>query len=110
MRIRLAEISPENLARVRPLIETLRCASNAGDMDGMDVATEKLLALADEEHSTDLTEEEWRKWLADVRTMDPTFTSDYLVPGEGCARYFPHATSETMILQLPIDEREGDDV
>ena len=110
MRIRLAAIPPENLARVRPLIDTLRNASNAGDMDGMDAATEKLLALADEEHSINLAEEEWRKWVADVRTKNPTFASDYLVSGEVCARYFPHATSETMVLQLPVDEREADDV
>jgi hypothetical protein len=110
MRIRFVAISPDKLARVRVLVEALRNASNAGDMDGMDLATERLQALADEEHSIDLSEDEWREWLAETRTKNPTFQSDYLVSGEVCSRYFPDATSGTMVLQLPVDEREGDDV
>jgi len=103
-------ISPDNLASVRDVVEALRNASGAGDMDGMDVATERLQALAGEERFVELSEEEWRGWLAEVRSKNPAFQSDYLVSGEVCSRYFPDATSETMVLQLPIDEWEGGDV
>jgi hypothetical protein len=110
MKIRLAVVSPENLPRARALIQTLRKASNSGDMDGMDEVTEKLLAMVDEAHSTVITEAEWREWLSDIRTENPTFQSDYLVSGEIFPLYFPHATAGTMVLQLPFDEREGTDV
>ena len=110
MRIRLAVIPLDDLARVHPLVNALRNAVNAGDMNGMDTATEKLMALTAVEHSVDLSEKEWRRFLAEIRVKNPTFQSDYLLPGEVCSPFFSNVTSETVVLQLPIDGKEDDDV
>ena len=110
MRIRLAIIPHDYLARVRPLVDALRNAVNAGDMDGMDAATGKLMDVTAMEHSIDLSEEEWRRFLAEIRATYPAFQSDYLLPGEVCSRLFSNITSETMVLQLPMEEKDSDDV
>jgi hypothetical protein len=110
MKIRLAAISLDNLPQAHPLIDTLRNAVNAGDMNSIDTATDKLLALTNMEHLVDLSEEEWQKFLADTRTRNPAFKSDYLISGEVCSQIFPNITSKMMVLQLPFDEKGEDDV
>lgn len=110
MRIRLVVIPFEDLARVRPLVDALRSAVNAGDMDGMDAATEKLMDLMSLDHSIELSEKKWRIFLAETRAKNPAFQSDYLLPGDVCSPLFPNVTSETVVLQLPVDDKEDDDV
>lgn len=110
MRMRLVVIPPDDLMGIVPLVDDLRKTVNAGDMDGVDAATEKLLSLTTNMRSVNLSEEEWRRFLAEIRVQNTGFQSDYLVSGELCSRYFPDATSETQVLQLPIDDMEGDDV
>ena len=110
MKIRLAAISLDNLPQAHPLIDTLRNAVNAGDMNSIETATNKLLALTNVEHLVDLSEEEWQKFLADIRTRNPAFKSDYLISGEVCSQIFPNITSKMKVLQLPFDEKEGEDV
>ncbi len=110
MRMRLVVIPPDDLARVRPLVDALRNAVNAGDMDGVDAVTDKLMSLTSAEHSIDLSEEEWRRFLAEIRINDPAFQSDYLLPGEVCSSLLSNLASETVVLQLPVDEKEDDDV
>ena len=110
MRIRLAVIPPDDVAGVMRLTGDLRSAVNAGDMDRVDAATEKLMAVTAKTRSVDITEEEWRRFLDEVRAEAPAFQSDYLVSGELCSRYFPDATTDTTVLQLPFTEREVDDV
>ena len=110
MKIRLAAISLDNLPQAHPLIDTLRNAVNAGDMNSIETATNKLLALTNVEHLVDLSEEEWQKFLADIRTRNPAFKSDYLISGEVCSQIFPNITSKMMVLQLPFDEKGEDDV
>ena len=110
MKIRLAAISLDNLPQAHPLIDTLRNAVNAGDMNSIDTATDKLLALTNMEHSVNLSEEEWKKFLAEIRTKNPAFQSDYLIPGEVCSQIFSNITSKMMVLQLPFDEKGEDDV
>ncbi len=107
MRIRLTVIPLDDLDRVRPLVDALRNAVNSGDMDGMDTATEKLTTITATGHSIDLPEEEWRRFLAKIRAKNPEFQSDYLLSGGLCTEYFSKVTSETMVLQLPIDKKEG---
>ena len=110
MKIRLAAISLDNLPQAHPLIDTLRNAVNAGDMNSIDTATDNLLALTNVEHLVDLTEEEWQKSLAQIRIKNPAFQSDYLISGEVCSQIFPNITSKMKVLQLPFDEKEGEDV
>jgi hypothetical protein len=110
MRVRLALISLDDLARVRPLVDALRNAVNAGNMDDTDSVTEKLMSMMAKERSIDLSEAEWRRFLAELRAENPAFQSDYLLPSEVCSEIFPNAALETMVLQLPFDEEVGDDV
>ena len=110
MKIRLAVIPPDELTVVMRLTGDLRTAVNAGDMDGVDAATEGLVAVTAKTRSVDITEDEWRGFLAEVRARNATFQSDYVVPGQLCAQFFPNATADTMVLQLPFSEREVDDV
>jgi len=104
MIIRLTIISNNDLTRIRPMLETLRNTVNTGDMDGMDDTTVKLLSMTAGRHSIDLSETEWRKFLAEIRARNPAFQSDYLLSGEICSRFFPNVKPETMVLQLPLDE------
>lgn len=110
MKIRLAVIPVEDLPRVRIVVDSLRDASNSGDMGGVDAMTEELLSLSGSLQYIDLEEKQWRDWLAEIRTAIPAFQSDYLISSDLCSGYFPAATSETVVLQLPIDDRESDDV
>ena len=103
MKIRLAIVAPELLPQVRERVAELRSAVNAGDMDGVDTVTAELLALTADCRSVDLTEEEWRRFLADVRSGNPTFESDYLLPSGVCAAILPAITTSDSVLELPID-------
>jgi hypothetical protein len=106
MIIRLTIIPNDELARVCPVVETLRSAVNTGDMNGMDEATEKLLSLMSGKESIDISEAEWRKFIAEIRAKNPAFQSDYLFPAGICSGFFPNVTPETSVLQLPLDEGE----
>ena len=81
MKIRFAIVRPDILAQVRAEVDMLRSAVNAGDMDGVDAATAKLVALTADCRSVDLPEEEWRAFLDGIRSRNPAFQSNYLLPG-----------------------------
>lgn len=110
MRIRLAVIPPDDLTGVMRLTGDLRRAVTAGDMDSMDAATEKLIAVTARTRSVDITEDAWRRFLIEIRAKNAAFQSDYVVPGQLCSQFFPDATVDTMVLQFPFSEREVDDV
>ena len=110
MRIRLAIIPLDNLAVVMRLITDLRNAVNSGDMDGVDTATEGLIAATANSRFVDITEEEWCRFLSEVRANNEAFQSDYLVPAQACLRFFPDARADEMVLQFPFAEREGGSV
>jgi len=110
MKIRFAIVSPDILAQVRAEVDMLRSAVNAGDMDGVDAATAKLLALTTDCRSVDLSEEQWRVFLEGFRSRNPAFQSNYLLPGELCAGIVPTVAANDFVLELPIDadsEKEG---
>ena len=110
MKIRLAVIPADDLAGVMTLTGDLRSAVNAGDMDGVDAATEKLMEVTVRMRSVDITEKEWRRFLAEVRAQNAALQSDYVVPGHLCSQFFSGMTADTMVLQLPFTESGGDDV
>ena len=103
MKVRFAIVGPDILTQVRAEVDMLRSAVNAGDMDGVDVATVKLLALTTDCRSVDLSEEEWRVLLKGIRSRSPAFQSNYLLPGEVCAAILPTVTANDFVLELPID-------
>jgi hypothetical protein len=110
MKIRLAVIPSDDLAGVMRLTSDLRSAVNCGDMDGVDAATEKLMVVTAKMRSVDITEQEWRRFLAGVRDRNAAYQSDYFVSGELCSQFFPEVMADTMVLQLPFAERESNDV
>lgn len=103
MKIRFAIVSPEIVAEVRAEVDILRSAVNAGDMDGVDAATAKLVALTTDCRSVDLSEEEWRAFLQGIRSGNPAFQSNYLLPGDVCADILPTVDANDFVLELPID-------
>lgn len=113
MKIRFAIVCPDLLPQVRAEVDMLRSAVNAGDMDGVDAVTTKLLALTTDCRSVDLSEEEWRVFLGELRSRNPAFQSTYLLPGEICADILPTVAANDCVLELPIDreaEKEITDV
>ena len=113
MKIRFAVVNPEMLVQVRAEVEMLRSAVDTGDMDSVDATTAKILALTVGCRSVDLSEEEWRVFLKGVRSENPAFQSNYLLPGEVCTAIFPTVTPSDVVLELPIDgdlEKEPADV
>ena len=110
MKIRLAVIPPDELATFFHLVGDLRSRVEAGDMDGVDTATEKLLTATAKMRLVDITEERWREFLAKARVEDATFQSDYVGPGKCYSQFFPDAATEAMVLQFPFLEQEDDDV
>lgn len=107
MRIRLAIVNPRILAPVRIEVDRLRSAVDTGDLDGADAATETLLALTADCHSVDMSEEEWRAFVEGIRSQEPGFRSDYLLPGDVCAGIFPTVAATDFVLELPIDGESG---
>lgn len=107
MKIRFAIVRPDILAQVRAGVDMLQSAVNAGDMDGVDAATAKILAWTADCQSVDLTEEEWRAFLHGIRIKNPEFQSSYLLPGEICADILPTVAANDFVLELPIDGDPG---
>jgi hypothetical protein len=109
MKIRFSIISPDILAQVRSEVDMLLSAVNAGDMEGVDIATEKLWVLTADCHSVGLSEEEWRVFLDGIRSKNPAFKSSYILPGLVCATIFPTVTANDYVLELPIDGDAGEE-
>lgn len=114
MKIRFAIISQHLLPQVRAEVDVLLRAVNVGDMDGVDAATTRLLELTVNCRSIELSEEEWRAFLSELRSKNPEFESSYLLPGTTCAPLFPKlSVADDYVLELPIDgdmEEEETDV
>lgn len=54
--------------------------------------------------SIELSEEEWRAFLSEIRAKNPEFESSYLLPGTICAPLFPNlSVADDYVLELPID-------
>ena len=104
MKIRLSIIQPDLLGQVRNEVEKLSSAVNAGDMATVDESTDTLVALTANGESIELTEAEWRAFLDRIRSKQPTFQSNYLLPGDLCADILQTATASDWILELPIEE------
>ena len=104
MKIRFAIVSPDLLAQVRAEVDNLLRAVNVGDMDGVDAATAQLVELTVDCRSIDLSEDQWRTFLNEIRAKNPEFESNYLLPGEVCVSLFPTITAGDYVLELPIDE------
>ena len=103
MKVRFAIVGSDLLAQVRAGIDVLLSAVNAGDMDGVDAATAHLLKLTVDCRSIDLSEDEWRTFLNEIRLKNPEFKSSYLLPGDICAPLFPAIADGDYVLELPID-------
>ena len=103
MKIRFAIVGSDLLAQVRAEIDALLSAVNAGDMDGVDAATALLLKLTADCSSIEVSEEEWRTFLNEIRVKNPDFKSNYLLPGDICAPLFPAISDGDYVLELPID-------
>ena len=103
MKIRFAIISHDLLAQVRAEVDVLLRAVNAGDMDRVDAATAHLLELTVNCRSIDLSEDEWRTFLNEIRAKNPEFESNYLLPGDICVSLFPTIAAGDYVLELPID-------
>ena len=113
MKIRFAIVNSDLLAQVRTEVDVLLHAVNSGDMDGVDSATAHLLKLTVDCRSTDLSEDEWRTFLNEIRVKNPDFKSNYLLSGDICAPLFPAIADGDYVLELPIDgdmEEENVDV
>lgn len=104
MKIRFAIVSSDLLAQVRAEVDVLLRAVNAGDLDGVDAATAHLLKLTVNSRSLDLSEDEWRTFLNEIRVKNPEFKSNYLLPGDICVPLFPTIATGDYVLELPIDE------
>lgn len=103
MKIRFAIVSSDLLAQVRAEVDVLLHAVNSGDMDGVDAATAHLLKLTVDCRSIDLSEDEWRTFLNEIRVKNPEFKSNYLLPGGICTPLFPVIEDSDYVLELPID-------
>lgn len=88
MKIRFAIISHDLLAQVRAEVDVLLRAVNVGDMDGVDASTTRLLELTVNCRSIELSEQEWRAFLNEIRVKNPEFESSYLLPGPFAPPYF----------------------
>jgi hypothetical protein len=122
MKIRFTILEEKNAPHATTLTTALRSAVSSGDMAAADAATEELLALTNDALAADLPEEEWRQFLSTVRTKEPDFQSDYLLPTNilhSLAAALPEPdfaalktlfqTAQTVhaqILQLPFDGEE----
>lgn len=113
MKIRFAIVSSYLLAKVRAEVDVLLRAVNTGDMARVDSTTENLLKLTADCRSIDLSEDEWRTFLNEIRAKNPNLKSNYLLPGDICTALFSTIEVDDYVLELPIDgdmEEENVDV
>ena len=110
MKIRFTIVRPDILAQVSAEVDTLQSAVNAGDMDGVDTATAKLLKWTSDCQSINLSEEKWRAFLNGIRIRNPEFQSNYLLPGDICVEILPKVATSNFVLVLPIDEEPEEEV
>jgi hypothetical protein len=103
MKIRFVSVTPDILPQVRAEVDMLRSAVNIGDMVGVDTATAKLLTLTNDCRSVDLSEEEWRMFLKEIRNRNPSLHSNYLLPAEVCADILPAFDANDFVLELPFN-------
>lgn len=104
MKIRFAIVGSDLIDAVRIEAGRLQQAVNTGDMDQVDDATTRLLALTADCPSTALTEQAWRSFLDDIRARDPGFQSGYLLAGKLGTSIFLDIATEDHVLALPIDD------
>lgn len=109
MKIRMTLIGPYLAAEVQSEVDALRRAVDVGDMDAMDAATAWLLNITVDCESIDLSEEAWRTFTNEIRSKNPTFESNYLLPGEVCTSLFPTIKAGEQVLELPIDDETDED-
>lgn len=109
MKIRMTIVGPEMATQVQSDVDTLRRAVDAGDMDGVDAATARLLQLTAACRSVDLSEPEWRTFTNEIRRGNPAFESSYLLPGEVCVSLFPTIGANEQVLELPVDGEMDED-
>ena len=102
MKIRFSIINPDVLAQVCCEVDKLSKAVNDGNMDGVDIATEKLLALTVDDPSVELSEADWHTLLHTLRSNNPTLESRYILPGALCTHILPAATAADQVLERPI--------
>jgi hypothetical protein len=113
MKIRFAIVSSDLLAKVRAEVDVLLRAVNTGDMARVDSTTENLLKLTSDCRSIDLSEDEWRTFLNELRAKNPDLKSNYLLPGDIFTALFSTIEDDDYVLELPIDgdmEEENVDV
>lgn len=103
MKIRLAVVRSSDRDKVVMEVQLLRAAVAAGDMEGVDAVSARLRAITDGCPSVDLSEQDWREFLAGVRKGNPHFKSDYLLPGKLCIAVMPGVASDDTVLELPFD-------
>ncbi len=103
MKIRFTIVNSDLLAQVRAEVDVLLRAVNVGNMDEVDAATAHLLKLTVDCRSIDLSEDEWRTFLDEIRVNNPDFKSNYLLPTDICAPLFSTIEDGDYVLELPID-------
>lgn len=109
MKIRMTIVGPELGPQVRSEVDTLRRMVHAGDMEGLDTATARLLQLTVNCRSVDLSEPQWQTFTSVIRHANPGFESSYLLPGEICVSLFPTIGANEQVLELPIDGEMGEE-
>jgi hypothetical protein len=102
-------VGPEMSVLVQSEVDVLRRAVNAGDMDGVDASTARLLRLTVDCRSIDLSEQEWQTFTNEIRRENPAFESNYLLPAEVCVSLFPTIRADEQVLELPIDGEMDED-
>ncbi len=79
MKIKIALIPSEHIVEVQELSSKLQVAMESGEMRAVDQTTEKLLSFASNAYSLTMLEESWHQLIAQVRTVDGNFKSDYII-------------------------------
>ena len=79
MKIKIALIPSEHIVEVQELSSKLQVAMESGEMRAVGQATEKLLSFASNAYSLTMLEESWHQLIAQVRTVDGNFKSDYII-------------------------------
>lgn len=109
MKIRMTLVGPELAAEMQSEVDALRRAVDMGDMDAVDAATARLLNMTGDCESIVLSEQAWRTFTNEIRSKNPGFESNYLLPAAVCADLFPSIKAGEQVLELPIDDETDED-
>lgn len=79
MKVKFALVPSDRIDEVQDITARLDRAVESGEVSLSDSLTGELFMLADSNHAVSMPEDEWKRFLKEVRNFHPGFESNYVI-------------------------------